>query len=98
MSTIKKLKEEIKKLKADVQRHKQNTYIHETNHLQVYDGEVHIGFGSYPDDARWLVWNVESLFKDLPFLISQTVKENKKMQQMYLDSIIETGNEIKKEL
>jgi len=49
MSTIKKLKEEIKKLKADVQRHKQNTYIYETHHLQVYDGEVHIGFGSYPD-------------------------------------------------
>ena len=46
------------------------------------------------EDEKSLVWNVESLFKDLPFLITQVVKENKKMQKMYLDLIKESLKEI----
>ena len=37
------------------------------------------------DDGKWLVWNVESLYKDLPFLVSQVKKENDKQQNMYGD-------------
>ena len=59
------------------------TYIHETSHLYCQDGEMHLGFG----DDKWLVYNTDQLYKDLPFIINQVIKENKKMQDMYLDLI-----------
>lgn len=59
------------------------TYIHETYHLHCQDGELHIGYG----DDKWLVYNVEQLYKDLPFIIQETIRENNKMQKMYLDNI-----------
>jgi hypothetical protein len=59
------------------------TYIHETHHLCCYDGEFHIGYG----EDQWVVYNTDQLFKDLPFIINQVIKENKKMQKMYLDLI-----------
>ena len=42
-------------------------------------------FGANLDDEKWLVWNIESLYKDLPFLVSQVKKENDKQQNMYGD-------------
>ena len=60
-----------------------HTYIHETNHLYCSDGEMHIGYG----DDNWVVYNTDQLIKDLPFIINQVIKENKKMQEMYLDLI-----------
>ena len=62
------------------------TYIHETNHLYCQDGELHIGYGK----DNWVVFNTDQLYKDLPFIINQVVKENKKMQEMYLKSIKES--------
>jgi hypothetical protein len=59
------------------------TYIHETHHLYCQDGELNIGYG----DDKWLVINVEQLYKDLPFIIQETIRENNKMQKMYLDNI-----------
>lgn len=47
------------------------------------DGEFHIGYG----DDKWLVYNVEQLYKDLPFIIQETIRENNKMQKIYLDNI-----------
>ena len=91
MATKKQLEEQLKQAKK-------HTYIYETHHLQVWDGELHVGFGDYPNNEKFLVWNVESLLKDLPFIITQVVKENKKMKKMYIDSIIETSIEIKKAL
>jgi len=73
----------IYELEEQLETAKKNTYIYETHHLQCSDGEMHIGFGN----ERWLVWNTDSLYKDLPFIISQVVKENKKQQKMYLDMI-----------
>ena len=64
----------------------QVTYIHETTHLQCSDGEMHIQYGDYEND-NWIVYNTDQLFKDLPFIINQVVKENKKMQDYYLDNI-----------
>ena len=66
------------------------TYIHETNHLYCQDGELHIGYGK----DNWVVFNTDQLYKDLPFIINQVVKENKKMQEMYLKSIKESLGEL----
>ena len=66
------------------------TYIHETNHLYCQDGELHIGYGK----DNWVVFNTDQLYKDLPFIINQVVKENKKMQEMYLKSIKESLEEL----
>ena len=68
-----------------------HTYIHETNHLYCSDGEMHIGYG----DDNWVVYNTDQLIKDLPFIINQVIKENKKMQEMYLDLIKEELKELK---
>ena len=67
-----------------------HTYIHETNHLYCSDGEMYIGYG----DDNWVVYNTDQLIKDLPFIINQVIKENKKMQEMYLDLIKEELKEL----
>ena len=80
----------IYELEEQLEKAKKHTYIYETHHLQCNDGEMHIGYG----DEKWLVWNTDSLYKDLPFIITQVVKENKKMQEMYLDLIKESLKEL----
>ena len=62
------------------------TYIHETSHLYCSDGEMHIQYGDC-DNENWVVYNTDQLFKDLPFIINQVIKENKKMQSYYLGQI-----------
>ena len=62
------------------------TYIHETSHLYCSDGEMHIQYGDC-ENENWVVYNTDQLFKDLPFIINQVVKENKKMQSYYLGQI-----------
>ena len=69
---------------------KKNIYIHETTNLYCSDGEMHIGYG----DDNWVVYNTDQLIKDLPFIINQVIKENKKMQEMYLDLIKEELKEL----
>ena len=87
-------KEKIKSLEIQLKEAKANTYIYETNHLQCSNGELHIGFGDYGDNERWLVWNVNSLFNDLPYIISQVVREQSKMQGNQLKNIQEVLKEI----
>jgi hypothetical protein len=77
-------KQRIEKLEKELEQAKKHTYIYESHTLQVWDGELHIGYGDL-EDEKWLVWNVESLFKDLPFIVSQVKKENDKQQNMYGD-------------
>jgi len=89
-----KQEDKIKELKQQLKESKQNTYIHETNHLYCQDGEMYISFGDVGKNERWLVWNTDSLFKDLPFIINQVVKQNKKMQKIYLDNIKEELKEM----
>ena len=91
--TKKELQQEIKELKQQLKESKQHTYIHETHHLYCQDGELHIHYGDVEND-NWLVWNTDSLFKDLPFIINQVVKQNKKMQKMYLNNIKEELKEM----
>ena len=47
---------------------------------------MHFAYGD-PDDEKILIYNTDQLFKDLPFIINQVVKENKKMQDYYLEQI-----------
>ena len=95
LKELNKLQNELNDKIKELKESKENTYIYETNHLQCSDGELHIGFGDVGENERWLVWNIDSLFKDLPFIISQVVKENDKQQNMYLDSIKDSLKEIK---
>jgi hypothetical protein len=88
-------KERIKSLELQLKEAKENTYIYETNHLQCSDGELHVGFGEVGENEKWLVWNTDSLFNDLPFLISQVVKEQSKTQKWKLENIKEALKEIK---
>ena len=69
------------------------TYIHETSHLYCSDGEMHIQYGDY-ENENWIVYNTDQLFKDLPFIINQVVKENNKMQHYYLNNIVTELKEI----
>ena len=84
MNTRKTSIEAFNKIKEEqLEEAKKHTYIHETNHLYCQDGEMHFGYG----EDKWLVYNTDQLFKDLPFIINQVVKENKKMQDYYLEQI-----------
>ncbi len=62
----------IYELEEQLEKAKKHTYIHETHHLHCSDGEMHIGYGDV-DNEKWLVYNIDSLFKDLPFIITQDV-------------------------
>jgi len=89
MSSTETLQQRITELEGDLleaRAEKKHTYIHETHHLECSDGEMHFGYGD-SDDSNWLVYNTDQLFKDLPFIINQVVKENAKMQEWYLDKI-----------
>ena len=87
----KKLLDENRNLKEQIKS--KVTYIHETTHLHCSDGEMHIQYGDYEND-NWIVYNTDQLFKDLPFIINQVIKENKKMQQYYLNNIVTELKEI----
>ena len=87
------LKEKIKELESKLFLAKKHTYIHETHHLYCDSGEMHFGFGD-ADDDKWLVYNTDQLLKDLPFIINQVIKENKKMQDYYLPKIKEELKEL----
>ena len=89
--TLRLVKEGAKKLldqkrNLEEQLKSKVTYIHETSHLYCSDGEMHIQYGDC-ENENWVVYNTDQLFKDLPFIINQVCKENKKMQDYYLENI-----------
>jgi len=95
MSKITDLLElKIKELEGQLHDAKSHTYIGNTHSLHCSDGELYIEYGSYPDDQRCLVMDVEQLFKDLPYIVSQVCKEQKKMQEYYLKSLKESIKEL----
>ena len=86
MTSTERLQQKITELEGDLleaRSEEKHTYIHETHHLYCSDGEMHFGYG----DDKWLVYNTDQLFKDLPFIINQVCQENKKMQDWYLGKI-----------
>ncbi len=88
---ILKLKSKILELEEQLKNAKEckfgkTNYIHETSNLYCIDGEMHIEYGE-GENQKCLIYNTDQLFKDLPFIINQVVKENKKMQDMHLREI-----------
>tara|TARA_R100000541_G_scaffold49579_1_gene56713 strand:+ start:529 stop:798 length:270 start_codon:yes stop_codon:yes gene_type:complete len=87
------LKNRIKELEEQLAEAKKHTYIHETHTISCHDGELTIGYGDC-DNEKWLVYNVDSLFKDLPFIIDQVCKQQEKMMDMHLEMIKKTLKEL----
>ena len=48
----------------------------------------------YYGDDKCIVFNVEQLFKDLPFMVNQVVKEQAKMQDWHLSRLKDELKEI----
>lgn len=86
---------ELEELLAEAKQNliENNTYIHETNSLHCSDGEMYFSYGDI-DNEKVLVYNIESLYKDLPFIIDQVCKEQKKQQKNTLENIKETIKEL----
>lgn len=82
-------KDRIKQLEEQLA--KKHTYIHEIHTLQCSDGELYLGYG---DKNECIVFNVDTLYKDLPSIISMVSKENAKQQEMYADLIKESLEEL----
>lgn len=83
-------KEKIKDLEKQLEVAKRHTYVHETIQLHCNDGELYI----YYDNDKCVVFNVEQLYKDLPFIVTQVVKEQQKMQTWHLDNLKESLMEL----
>tara|TARA_B110000259_G_scaffold188091_1_gene244900 strand:+ start:3979 stop:4260 length:282 start_codon:yes stop_codon:yes gene_type:complete len=86
MSSTETLQQRITELEGNLLEAKSHTYIHETHSLHCSDGEMYFYHGDI-DNEKVLVYNTDQLFKDLPFIINQVCKENKKMQDWYLGKI-----------
>ncbi len=69
----------------------ETTYIHEINSLQASNGELYIGYG---DNNEHLVFNTDTLFRDLPTIIDMVCKENKKEQERILHQLKVSLNNI----
>ena len=78
-------KEKIKDLEKQLEQAKKHTYVYDTTQLHCNDGEFYMYYG----DDKCVVFDVEQLFKDLPFMINQVVKEQAKMQEWHLSRIKE---------
>ena len=77
--------EKIEDLEKQLEQAKKNTYVYDTTQLHCNDGEFYMYYG----DDKCVVFDVEQLFKDLPFMINQVVKEQAKMQEWHLGRIKE---------
>jgi len=78
-------KQKIKDLVKQLEQAEKHTYVYDTTQLHCSDGEFYMYYG----DDKCVVFDVEQLFKDLPFMINQVVKEQAKMQEWHLGRIKE---------
>jgi hypothetical protein len=83
-------KQKIKDLEKQLEFAKKHTYVYDTTSLQCSEGEFYMYYG----DDRCVVFDVETLFKDLPFMITQVVKEQAKMQDCHLENLKESLMEL----
>jgi len=83
------LKQQIEDLKEKLAEAKKHTYVTETTGLHCSNGELYIDYNIFGEE-RCLVIDINSLYPDLPFIIDQVVKQQKKDQRNILDNIKET--------
>lgn len=69
---ISELEQEVKELK----KNKKHIYVHETNTFWEDSGELHIDC-----EQGTIVWNLETLYNDLPHMLSYCIEEHKKKEQ-----------------
>ena len=61
----------------------ETTYIHEISTIHASNGELYIGYG----DNNHIVFNTDTLFKDLPSIVEMVCKENKKEQERIIHQL-----------
>ncbi len=83
-------KERITELEEKLDQALQHTYVYDIYTLHCANSELYIGYGN----DRSLVIDVNTIYNDLPFLISEVCKEQKKNQEETLDRIKESLNEL----
>lgn len=62
------------------------TYIHETHTLYADNGELYMLY----DDDKQLVFNIDTLYKDLPSIIRLCIEQKNKMDKFFLDDLKKT--------
>ena len=92
MTATERLQQKITELEGDLLEAKSNqyTYIHETHSLHCSDGELYMSFGDI-NEEKLLVFNVTTLFRDLPHIIDMVVKENSKETEDIKERIRQTS-------
>ena len=84
--TLKQQIEDLKKQLADAKKH---TYVTDTTNLYCSNGELYIDYNILGEEKH-LVIDINSFYSDLPFIIDQVCKHQKKDQRNILDNIKET--------
>jgi len=80
----------IEELEKKLDQALKHTYVYDTHTLHCENGELYIYYG----DDRSLVINIDTIYNDLPFLIFQVCKEQKKNQEDTLKSIKDSLDKI----
>lgn len=87
------LKQQIEDLKEKLAEAKKYTYVTNTTDLHCSNGELYIDY-DIGGEQRHLVIDINVLYPDLPFIIDQVCKHQKKDQRNILDNIKETLKEL----
>lgn len=87
------LKQQIADLKEKLAEAKKHTYVTDTTGLHCSNGELYIDY-NICGEQRHLVIDVNALYPDLPFIIDQVCKQQRKDQRNILDNIKETLKDI----
>jgi len=90
MSAIQYYQERITELEGDLLEARSNSsvYVHEINSLHCVDGELYMHYGDI-NEEKTIVFNVRSLFADLPSIIDMVSSENDKNIKQINDRIKE---------
>ena len=83
------LKQQIADLTEKLEDAKKHTYVTDTTGLHCSNGELYIDYNICGEE-RHLVIDINSLYPDLPFIIDQVTKEQRKDQRSILENIKET--------
>ncbi len=66
-------------------------YINEINSIACNNGELYLS-----NNKTTLVFNTDTLYKDLHIIVDLVIKENDKSQKLYAEQLKETLNQLNK--